>query len=367
MSEKPPSIMCETCGGWHPTEAHAQFEKEASERRMAEIKVRPDSAYRFDTLGFSSEKKGEIEPWMHEVIEKAKELGDDLQDSDTFVHMELWSSESDEAAWRLLKIVEKGFFTPHPERYHDQRDNKSERLVRGGELNARPHNAGTKFMSWGFPEETERVLIAQEKYLKTRTPEDLEEYKNAIRDDLKMYGDKDEKNNPLETTEERKRAVEHLIKNIYGIILAFPKKIESNPEFLVEKHGSPYSEMKTVTIYNREPRRQLISYPDLSSYTFREYWYTSLGPRYTPQKGTWRHSPETEIGFSGASTIKDVSEETLKKLSFDILNGLYVKGGIENQRKILERMLEMTKDHPERRLPIYNFYGKLAWPRPPEK
>ncbi len=193
-AEKPPSIMCGRCGGWHPTEAHAQYEGEAREKRMAEIKARPDSAYRFDTLGFKPEKadreEGEIEPWMHEVIEKAKELGDDLQDSDFFIHAgplnqhKRLGFNSKTVPSVLSFVTQERFPNPNPSIKHREEF-----------LYVSPHDAGREIETWAVRYTTERVgsknfkelLVLQERWVQSRTAEDLDVYRKKIKQLLSQF------------------------------------------------------------------------------------------------------------------------------------------------------------------------------------
>jgi hypothetical protein len=57
--------------------------------------------------------------------------------------------------------------------------------------------------------------------------------------------------------------------------------------------------------------------------------------------------------------------ESARKVYRDLIHAIYIpNGSIDEQRQFLREILEMTKDNPEKRLPVYNHYGKLVWPRP---
>jgi len=372
MNEHAPKILCEICRGWHPTEEHIRYEKENLAKRMTEIKARPDSAYRFDALGFKSEKKDEMEPWMHTVIEKAKELGDDLQQSDNFLHMEIDWVGKGEGEGRLLQTVRNGLFAPHPAKYHHPNETG---LTRGGQLYIRPHNAGTKFEKWSFPELLKEILVQQETYLKSRSESDLQAYKALLKeaiDSSELRYDEEEKKNLLESMEDRKRVVSKLMEGSkYGIIFSFPEKLSEDSELEIEVIDQGHG-LTHLQIWNKDPRHCLVDLPDLSGRTHQDYWYTGEhNITYTPPADRYsrlyrKQPPEGIMNLPYEGQLREINEETLEHLSSNILNGLYVYGGVKEQREFLQRMLEVTKDNPERRLPVYNFYGKLVWPRPPE-
>lgn len=381
--EKPPSIACDICGGWHSTEGHQEFEIEAREKRVAEIKERPDYVYRFDTLGFKPERKEEIEPWMHGVIERAKALGDDLHDTDHFIHMEIFGPRvNDLEGERLLTIVTNGLFSEYPRHHRDY--GKGIDLVRGGNLNVRPHSAGSKPSSWGIGKHVEDALILQEKFVRTRKDTDLEAYKDALKKALDKQGVKDAH---LNTMRDRKKAVRILLGAKFGLIISFNRlKEKMNSEIEISSAENTYNSI----IWNKNPRKELIVYPDLSrnpnlGVEYYEHSHFKCGDscEYVPPRAHKMQSfmsfkkpndlehaaisrvvPEAEIEFSRRSGLAGISEETLQNLSRNILNGIYVSGGIEEQREFLKRMLEVTNNYPEERLPIYNFYGKLVWPKP---
>lgn len=373
-AEKPPSIMCSICNGWHTTEAHAQYEKEARKKRMAEIKTRPNEAYNFDTLGFSTEQKGEIEPWMRTVIEKAKELGDDLQDSDFFIHVGPLE-KSDRSPSVLSMIVQPSFH----DAVHTLEANRGGEYKDRGYARARnfvsEHHAGEYMESWAAPlrgadrtkkSSIDTLLELQERYVQTRSEDDLRMYQAEIEKSLQKISEG--QRNRLKNTSEREdiesakknlQIVESLISNLDTIDgrRKAVKFIMIQDQMLPlggEGIGIIFKAGKNIirSMLRREPQAYYRLY---SSFYYRGgeviHIFSTRGS-------------ETDQRIAINTCDPDVAREFYK----EFIHGLYVPhGSVEEQRELLKRMLEMTKDHPERRLPIYNFYGKLVWPRPPEE
>lgn len=370
-TEKTPSIMCETCGGWHPTEAHAQYEKEAREKRMAEIKARPDSSYRFDALGFTPEKKEEIEPWMHKMIEKAKELGDDLQDSEFYIHVGSrepgQTYEGEPVPSILSMITQESFQEPA---WKGRFPGATEYLY------VTHHQPGEEVQTWvtgGYVradyEAIKNMLVLQEHYVQTRADEDLDQYKQTIKNLLQekekttigRYLKKEEVEellSKLDTTEGRRAAVELIMRiptgrRDLGIIFHYSDGLRQNFDYSSRKEGSGRgADSEIVDFFTLSDRGSA----DEEIITIRNFLETLKGER-----------PEL-LADSMMSVHSVKNLDAAREFFRSFIHGIYLpQGSVEKQREALERMLEMTKDHPERRLPIYNFFGKLVWPRPPEE
>lgn len=389
MPEKPPSIVCETCGGWHPAETHAQYEKEAREKRMAEIKARPDSAYRFDTLGFSSEQKGEIEPWMHEVIEKAKDLGDDLQDADLYIHIGPLEQGEEPPVPSVLSMITQTSFVPEL-----NIKSKKGHSVTEGPTYVSHHRAGESMQRkghWGHEIPTE-ILEIQERWVKTRDVQDLDEYKKAIENELDKFikrtrydlSDKSYLNPIRDNPEAQKRLenrivhIQELINNLdsvsgrkaglyfiekmshrraggtgesVGIIFTVGDALFSDPKFYFQSEGGTGGSRDRNAFYRET----------IGGLGYNDKWVIIFSPHVSDlQLGI---NPENQTAYSPYP-----EDEESKYFYKKFIHAVWVPhGSIEGQRKVLEHMLEMTKDKPEQRLPIYNFYGKLVWPQPPKK
>lgn len=137
----------------------------------------------------------------------------------------------------------------------------------------------------------------------------------------------------LNDVEERRKAVLSIFRGYgtRGLGIIF----QSNP-FIQEKFQKKYNE-KHGTVY-----------------------YTQGGEAIIARSG------QGETIITPNNGITDI--KSAREFYRAFLHGIIViQGTVEEQREILKRMLEATKDHPDRRLPIYNFYGKLVWPRPPKK
>lgn len=347
MKENVP-ILCSICGGWHATEAHSQFETNAREARASEIKARPDSEYLFDTLGFKSEKQGETKPWMHEVIEKAKNLGDDLQDSDFFIHigpLDDYKSPNGNVLSVLSMIPQESLQESPTVSKHGKlpSDSRSE-----GANFVSEHSAGEKMSSWaGY--KTEDIFVAQERWVQTRDAQDLETYKEVIRKCLGPIRKGTEEEmlfNNLDTAEGRRNAVKYIsinntIKGREGVGIVF-KAVEPLSQGLAEeaRYGLEVKKFTPYYLNNKKVMRVV---------------HTRY---YDEPDGIGKHN---QMIWDDKNCDPLVARDFYRKF----IHALYVPhGSVEEQRNILQRMLEITKDFPERRLPIYNFYGKLVWPKP---
>ncbi|MDO8617653.1 MAG: hypothetical protein Q7N87_02060 [Candidatus Uhrbacteria bacterium] len=371
MAEKSSSIQCEQCGGWHPTEAHAQYETKVCEKRVAEIKARPDSAYRFDALGFTPDKKGKIDPWMHEVIEKAKDLGDDLQDADLYIHFGPIEAgvRGKEFPSTLSMITQDSFVE----------GTYISRHISGESMMRKAH--------WSSKAPIE-ILELQERWVRTRSQEDLKSYQQKIQNELNKIikinegiitsdpkshfdyqKDKERANNlikkatdllsRLDTAEGRKASV-YLIQiaqpgtasgpggEEVGVIFSVGDAVFEEPSFYFKRDGGEGGLSSRLSFVHATP---------VAIY-YKEKLVIWFGRDYAD----WRHNPENQTVGSGPNPVSEEAREFYKKF----IHALYLPhGSIEEQQRMLERVLDMTKDHPEQRLPIYNFYGKLVWPRPP--
>lgn len=354
--------MCETCGGWHPTEAHAQHEKEAREKRMAEIKARPDSAYSFNVLDFEQEKRDEVEPWMHTVIEKAKDLGDDLQDSDFYIHF--GPIEGNKKFPSVFSMLTQDSFTR-------------------GETFVAYFEKGTPMKEkamWSGASRLNPILELQERWVKTRKDEDLQKYQEAIRATLNDYvsyveqrisetaddGFKNLGRNRIEnaqklltgmdSTEGRREAMDFITqrvimggtssRNNIGVIFSIGDSLQQRTTSEIKRHylNLPYSSHYTTSL----------------TYKYNGNNVLFLNAQYGG--GFEKGQDRDNLNIGSAET------EHGKKFYIKFIHSLYSSGGsVKVQKELLQRMLEMTKDQPDRRLPIYNFYGKLVWPRPPEE
>jgi hypothetical protein len=367
MSEQSSSIACEICGGWHPTEAHAQYEKEAREKRMEEIKARPDSAYRFDALGFTPEKKGDIEPWMHEVIEKAKDLGDDLQDSGFFHHT--WGGRgSRQNIDEAIGFITQESFQATPEKIL----NTGGGVLLTGEGGAvwfEEHNAGTP-LSFEYQHQISReVLESQEQWIKSRKQEDLKKYKDELERWLnyQMVADQQGQEIGIQPVYDKKVFLD-LLENL--------DSVEARRQVaLMMMRGRAFRGPSIGIIFQESPKllnEFIVSkgFKSASTTTFHQTTYSNQAGEEVAVILQDKRKHADYVVNEGLvypnMKIKDIG--SAQKLYQDFLHGLFVTyGSIEAQREVLELMLKATQDHKERRLPIYNFYGKLVWPRPEQK
>lgn len=367
MPEKTPTkIMCDICSGWHSTEAHAQHEKDAREKRMAEIKARPDSSYRFDTLGFTPEEKEEIEPWMHEVIEKAKDLGDDLHDVDYYIHYGLLEGlqSTDVDVPSVLSMLDKSF----GEAPRGMKSSGSSMVYLS------EHNAGERlYDEWAVREFYKDLIVLQERWVQTREKSDLDNYieelKRLLYTQKPWFVDQqiiEQMVMSLNSIEGRKQAMKFLAENTgplkkgenVGIIFSLGDSLLKDPKFEIQKskdwfHADLSPKKLPVVNYKYEGQNVAKIIPNAYAANIeKDRVVNPYGSR----------DPDRRNEYVGVDL--KLAWEFYKKF----IHGIQIPhGSIESQRGVLKRMLEKTKEKPERRLPIYNFYGKLVWPRPPKE
>ncbi len=378
-------IRCRVCGGWHPTEEHYKHTEEGRKEQRAVVEKRSEGQYSFSMPGVEVLEEVKESSWRKTVVEKAKVLGDDLQDSSFLIHMGVLHdyNGADYKIKSLMSVFSQKSIYPEDlisEGYHTESKGSAWSFSNhfAGEPELFPYSSGEDF--YGINE----LLVRQEEFVKERTKEKIETYQNAIKSSLEKIINqhqgyieinlkyKDEirrvaeflkirkemlekgKNllNQLDSTNGRREAVKYVLTNTgwrsgfgeidqIGIICKLPRNLDDKEYNMAKERDSVLGNYDMV---DRSGVR-IASVPDIDK---------ELAPS--------RDRRERTVYIPRSS--KDANAEDNLQLFKDFIHGVYLRTGSgHEQQAVLQRMLDLTKNDPERRVPIYNYYGKLVWPK----
>lgn len=388
-SEKKFSIRCEICQGWHATELHENYTKEGREKIRKIIEERPDSAYNFNTLGVEATESDAEKSWQHIVVEKAKELGDDLQNSNFLIHngpidVQIFpASEKIQAKYPGLGLGEESRYESLLSIFTQKSLNEGHRISSGERRHDTwffsAHRAGgNDVYNYSEGDALAKILEQQEIFMRDRTAENLKRYQELITGRLTQEIEKLKFNikhndtqylggdllhakellKTLDSMDGRKKAVKFIMTKTgftkgfgpkFGVIAKISNKMKADENIkYVSDGGGPYRE----PIYDVKDRNGFPIADGIADLDRAELEQKEM---------------DSEQGLFYGNYKGEPNVEDARKFFADFIHGVHIRdGSIEEQREFLERMLELTKDHPERRVPLYNYYGKLIWPRPPK-